>query len=186
MKIFQRITLWYNLRKLKKIKPKREDATLVYTDSEGNKWYTVSPASLHATRGLTAWLLSDDIKRGLTADMLKIGFERMSKYYNEGKPSEAFKIIGVLEAALDLYATPEVLMNIATCYTFLNNEPDEYKAAYQKKKRDIWEKDFECKAFFLQYATNYTKQHSESPPSNVQEYFQEMKPVLDLINKHLK
>lgn len=183
--LWKNIILWYNLRKLKKIKPKHEDAALVYTDSQGNKWYTVSPSSLHATRALTAWVLTKDLDYGLTRDKLLNGFKKINELINKGNITDASKVLGVLEAAMDLYCEPEVLLNIATCYTFLNDEPEEYKEHIQKKKKDIFEKDYECKSFFLSYAISYTKKFSQSPPPNAQEYFQEVKPLIDQINYHL-
>lgn len=186
MKLKDRISLWWNIRKLKHVKPKREDAALVYTDNQGNRWYTVSPASLHTTRSLTAWVLSEDAEYSLTRERLSSGLKKVNEYINKGNITDASKILGVIEASLVIYATPEILLNIATCYTFINDEPDEYSERFQKIKRDVWEKDFDCKSFFLQYALSYTKKHSESPPQNAQEYLQKIKPVMDQINYHLK
>lgn len=186
MKLKKAIQLWWYKRKISKLKPKREDATLVYTDAQGNKWYTVSPASMHATRALTAWVQTKDLDFGITREKLQRGLNKITDLLNENKPSDASEIVGVLKAALDIYAEPEVLLNIASCYTFLNDEPDEYKEHIQKNKKDIWEKDYECRSFFLQYAITYTDKHSKSQVKNAQEYLQGVKPVLDQINYHLQ
>lgn len=168
----------------KSISPITDGFTHIYTDALGNKWYSIAnPANIHATRALTAWTYSRDAEYGLTKEQRLIGYSKMNEALNKKDISSLAKILGVFEAAEDLYATPNILLNLATCYTFLNDEKnDSYKDFIQQKKRDIWDSDLVCKAFFLQWSVQFMQQRSQSQNVNVLEYLEQAKPVLDQID----
>lgn len=164
-----------------------EGFKLIYTDNKGNKYYSlVNPANLHATRALMAWTYSKDSEFGLTTKKLKGLLERINESVNKKDIATIAKITGVMEAALDLYAEPEILINLATCYVFLNDEKNEgYKDFIQQQKLDLWKSDNDARSFFLQFAVQYTSKYSELQRLNVLDYLERAKPVLDQINYHL-
>lgn len=182
----------FNLFSYFKSKPQAERTTtegfkLLYTDSQGNKWYCITnTANIHASRALTAWAFSKDAEYGLTREKLSLGLEKINEAVNKNRLSDVAKVTGVLEAALSLYAEPEIMLNLATCYTFLNNEQnDGFKDFIQEKKREIWNSDPDCRAFFLQWSVQFMQRFSESQSTNVLDYLERVKPVIDQINFQL-
>lgn len=164
-------------------KPK-DGFKLIYTDSLGNKWFTINNyANLFATRSLMAWNYSKDSEYNLTEEQRLTAYEKMNEGVNKKDIASIAKIVGVMEAAEKLYCAPVILLNLATCYVFLNDEAnDGYKDFIQDKKREIWESDIDCKAFFLQWSTQFTKRYSELQKLNVLDYLERAKPILDQIN----
>lgn len=156
----------------------------IYTDSKGNNWYTIqNPANLHATRALTAWTFSRDAEFGLTRDKLHLACEKINEGVNKKDIAQIAKVTGVIEAALSLYAEPEILLNLATCYTFLNDEKnDGYLDYVQDKKREIWQSDNDCKAFFLRWSVQFIRMSSELQKENVLEYLEKSKAIIDQVN----
>lgn len=177
---------WQSKRPL--TKPTPEGFKLIYTDSQGNKWYCINnSANIHATRALTAWAFSKDAEYGMTREKLSLACEKINEAVNKNKISDVAKVTGVIEAALSLYAEPEIMLNLATCYTFLNDEAnDGFKDFIQEKKRVIWQSDAECKAFFLQWSVQFMQRFSESQSTNVLDYLEKVKPVIDQINFQLQ
>lgn len=161
---------------------------LLYTDAQGNKWHTITNhANIHATRALTAWAFSRDAEYGLTREKLSIACEKLNEAVNKKDIASIAKITGVIEAALTLYAEPQILLNLATCYTFLNDEKnDGFKDFIQDKKREIWQSDNDCKAFFLQWSVTFMKRFSELQNTNVLAYLEKSKPVTDQIDLLLR
>lgn len=156
----------------------------IYTDSKGNKFYALNnPANLHATRALPAWVFARDSEYSMTKERRIAAYEKINECVNKKDLASIAKIVGVMEAAEQLYCEPEILLNLATCYTFLNDEKnDSYKDFIQEQKRDIWNSDSEAKSFFLQWSLQYTAKYSASLKLNVQEYLGKVKPILDQIN----
>lgn len=185
-RLIGKIKLWFILRQVKKrMQPANDEGKkLLYTDKFDNKWYTlINPANLHPARALNAWTFSKDSEFGMSQQKLKKATERINEALNKNDLASIAKINGVIEAALDLYAEPAILLNLATCYTFLNNEKNEaYVDTVQDHKRTIWENDPDCKSFFLQFALQFTARFSESQKLNVQEYLAKAKPITDMID----
>lgn len=163
--------------------PTPDGFKLLYTDVQGNKWYGIlNHANLHASRALTAWAFSRDAEYGLTKDRLLLACEKINDAVNKKDIASIAKIIGVIEAGLSLYAESEIMLNLATCYTFLNDEKnDGYKDYIQDKKREIWQADKDCRAFFLQWSVQFMQQFSELQNSNVLEYLESTKAIRDQI-----
>lgn len=172
------------------MQPANEGKKLVYTDKYNNKWYILNnPANLHATRSLAAWSFTKDSEFGVTRDKLRKALDLIDTELNSEKAVDRANIAnvtGVLRAGLELYAEPEILLNLATCYTFLNDEKDELKDHAQEQKKAIWTSDEGCKAFFLQFALQYTHKYSESQKLNVQEYLEQTKAIRDKIEHTLR
>jgi hypothetical protein len=186
--MIDKLKTWWALRKLTKAtEPQKSGFKLIYTDSQKNKWYTVTNFSnLHTSRALMAWVFQGDSDYGMTSEKRQIAYEKMNTAINDGDLSTLAKIVGILESADKLYAEPEILLNLATCYTFLNDEKnDSYLEWIQEDKRKIWAGDPDCKSFFLQFAASFTQKFSESQEKNVQEYLEKARPVLNQINKNL-
>lgn len=161
---------------------------LVYTDTKGNKWYALkNPANLCAERALAAWAFKEDSRYSLTRDNLKGILARMNDAVNKGDMATISKSIGVIESALDLYCTEEILLNIATVYTFLESEENTGIQDYiTERKRQIWRDDVSCRSFFLQFAYPLTASYSELPELNVLTYLSQMQPLLNHINSQMK
>lgn len=172
----------------KKAAPTQDGFKLLYTDRQSNKWYAINnAANIHATRALTAWSFSRDAEFGMTRERLSIACEKLNEAVNKKDIATIAKVTGVIEAGLTLYATPEILLNLATCYTFLNDETNEgFKDFIQEKKRDIWSTDADCKSFFLQWSVTFIQRFSELQNTNVLDYLQNAKPILDQIDFQLR
>lgn len=168
-------------------KPK-EGFKLIYTDSKGNKYYTLSnPANLHTSRALPAWVFSKDSEYTLSREKFRQAFQRINEAVNKKDLASIAKVVGVMEAGMDLYAEPEILLNLATCYVFLNDETnDSYKDYIQEQKRELWKADKDAQSFFLQFAVQYTVNYSELQKLNVLDYLEKAKPVIDQINYHIQ
>lgn len=161
-----------------------EGTKLLYTDTKGNKFYALNnPANLHATRALPAWVFARDSEYGMTAERRRTAYEKINDCVNKKDLATIAKVVGVMEAAEQLYCEPEILLNLATCYTFLNDEKnDSFKDHYQEQKRDLWKHDSDAKSFFLQWSLQYTSKYSASLNLNVLEYLEKVKPIIDQIN----
>lgn len=157
---------------------------LIYTDKAGNKYYGLNnPANLHATRALMAWNYAKDSEHGMTKQRRKLAFDKINESVNKKDLATIAKVVGVMEAADDLYAEPEILQNLATCYVFLNDEKNEgYKDHIQQEKIELWKSDHDARSFFLQYALQFTSKYSELQRLNVLDYLEKAKPVIDQIN----
>lgn len=166
----------------------QEGFTHIYTDRQGNKWHTINnPANIHATRALTAWAFSRDAAFGMSREQLSIACDKLNDAVNKKDIATIAKVVGVIEAGLTLYSTPEILLNLATCYTFLNDEKNEgYKDFIQDKKREIWNTDADCKSFFLQWSTRFIQKSSELQNTNVLDYLEKVKPIIDQIDFQLQ
>lgn len=187
MKWFKKLKAKYFPSKLPIEEKPQDGFKLIYTDKQDNKYYCLNnPANLHATRALMAWTYSKDSEFGLTTKKLKGLLERINESVNKKDIATIAKITGVMEAALDLYAEPEILINLATCYVFLNDEKNEgYKDFIQQEKLELWKSDNDARSFFLQFAVQFTLKYSELQRLNVLDYLERAKPVLDQINYHL-
>lgn len=185
--LINRIKLYFLLRKVKKtMQPANEGKKLVYTDKYNNKWYIMqNQANLHATRSLAAWSFTKDSEFGIGRDKLKKALDMIETELNNEKAVDRVNIgniTGVLKAGLELYAEPQILLNLASCYTFLNDEKEELKDYAQEQKKAIWTSDNDCRSFFLQFALQYTHRYSESQKLNVQEYLEKTKAIRDQIS----
>lgn len=188
-RLWGRIKLYFVLRRIKKtMKPVNDEGKkYLYTDKFDNKWYTlINPANLHPARALNAWIFAKDSEYGMSSEKLKTATEKINEAINKNDLATIAKVNGIIEAALELYAEPAILLNLATCYTFLNNEKnDAFVDHIQDNKRAIWENDPDCKSFFLQFALQFTVKFSESQKLSVQEYLEKAKPITDLISSTL-
>lgn len=171
---------------------------LAYTDASKNKWYALkNSARIPAERALQAWIYSEDSKFGLTREQLKALMAKANENLNRNDLVSAAKIIGVVEAALELYCTEEILLNLASVYFFLNEESKPVKNGlgqdtfpvidyFQEQKRKIWSEDLPCRSFFLQQSYQFTERYSQQAQLNVLEYLKEVKQISDLIKLHTK
>ena len=184
-----KVSRWLLMRKIKKIAEPPTDKELVYTDKSGNRFYVLkNPANLPAERCLPAWVYTNDSEYGLTSARLRYGFAKQKEAINKPNPDlvTISQIIGAFEAADSLYCEPEILLNLASVYTTMNDERfDEFADYIQKEKRRAWDKDNEAKSFFLQFAYRFSKKYSEQPKLNVLDYLKKVKPVLDQIGLNL-
>lgn len=188
-KLWQSLLLKFYLRKIKQAtEPQKDGFKFLYKDSLGNKWYTVSnAANIHASRSLMAWVFQKDMEFGINAEKRQVLYSKMNEAVNKGDISTIAKLTGLLEAGETLYAEPTILLNLITCYTFLNDEKnDGYLEWVQEKKREIWSSDNDCKAFFLQFAVNFTEKFSQSQNKNVLDYLDKVRPLINQINHVLK
>lgn len=187
--IKNKIVIWWTFRQLEKIAEPPIAKELIRTDKFGNKFYKLkNPSNIPAERALHAWVFSDDIEYSLTRERLQWGMDKLKEAINRQQPDlvTISQVIGAFEAALSLYAEPEVLLNLASVYVTMNNETfDTYADYEQKLKREMWDKDPDSKSFFLQLAYQYSKKYSEQPKLNVPSYLKKIKPVLDQINLNL-
>lgn len=163
------------------------DLKLCYTDKKGNAYYCMTnPAIIPAQRALAAWVVSKDAEFGLSREKMKLCLDKAKKALNKSDIVEASQAIGIIESAMDLYAESEILLQLATCYIFLNDEnPKEYSNEVQKKKRKLWDEDAEAKSFFLQFAYRLTRRYGEQPQLNVREYLEKVSPVLKELEFYL-
>lgn len=171
---------------------------LIHTDQKGNKWYALkNPARIPAERALQAWIYTEDSKFGLSREQHKALLAKVNENFNKGDYASAAKIVGVMEAALDLYCTEEILLNLASVYFFLNDESKPIKNSLgqdtypiydyiQEEKKKIWQEDLTCKSFFLQSSVQFIQRFSEQPQLNAPEYLEETKQVRELINFYLQ
>lgn len=152
---------------------------LIYTDKFKNKWYALkNPARIAAERALTAWAYTEDSNYSLDRKNLKTILEHINNAINANNLSEVAKLTGLIEMCMELYCHDEILLNLASVYTFLNDEKNEGAHDYiLQKKREIWETDNECKSFFLQWSWQYTARYSEQPQLNVREYLEKVVKV---------
>lgn len=183
--------LWWLINKLKLPKPSlngHDGFKHIYTDAQGNKWYAINnPANLHAMRGLTAWAYSKDAEFGLTREKLLIACEKINDGVNKKDIASIAKVVGVIEAALTLYAEPEIMLNLATCYTFLNDEKNTgFLDHVQQKKRELWQQDPVCKAFFLQWSVQFIQRFSASQNTSVLDYLEQSKATVEQIDLLLR
>lgn len=151
----------------------------VYQDKFGNKWYALkNPAKIAAERALTAWAYTEDSNYSLNRKNLRTILDNINNAINTNNLAEIAKLIGLVEMCLELYCHDEILLNLASVYTFLNDEKNEGVHDYMlEKKREIWETDSNCKSFFLQWSWQYTARYSEQPQLNVPEYLEKVAQV---------
>ena len=186
------IKSWLSFKRKKK--PNPSQMYEVYTDKQGNKWYALkNPAHIDAERALSAWAYMEDSKYSLSRENRKAILDGINGGINRNDLSTIAKLVGVMEAAEELYCHDEILLNLASVYCFLNDEIKpktgidgrEYYPLVdyvQEQKRKIWSEDKDAKSFFLQFAYQYTARYSEQPRLNVPEYLEKVKPVIENIN----
>lgn len=162
-----------------------ESRNHVFTDIDKNKWFAVDPQKMHTSRVMMAWIFSRDSQYSLSREKLKTAIDKIKEALNKKDIVEASQILGVIDAATELYCEESILLNLACCYSQLEGEPEEYKDQWQQQKREIWSKDIFCKSFFLQYAVKFTARSGELQGLSVLNYLEQAKPTIDLINYHL-
>ena len=170
---------------------KRKDPPLalkkIYTDKEGNNYFTwKDPTEIPIHRANMAQMFSRYADLLLTKSLLSTLVDKALEECDNGKLTKVAVLLNEIKIREDLYAEPETLLQLATCYVMLKGEsPHEYNQHEAQKKLNLWDSDHEAKSFFLQFAYQCTTSYSENSDKSILDYLKEMDPVISRMPKIL-
>jgi hypothetical protein len=148
--------------------------TMVYTDKEGNKWYSFDDlTAIPYTRNFAATKISSLYALGLSKDDLT-GF--ISKQKAVLKPSDpnkmndtekyekAYSLLMDFESkAMNATDAVKQMSSLVCVYFTINDEPiDSFDGKLQDRKMSILEADYEAHCFFLNSLINLTEHYTTS------------------------
>lgn len=134
----------------------------IYEDASGRSWFEYTDKmNIPATRSLAAEVATRFADMNITKDKLKGLILKMKENANEGNVVSLFSILQEIEFRLDFVGEEETLIEIASIYFLLEDEPEQLSASFQERKKQIFKEDPDCRAFFLsrvfQLITNYSQ-----------------------------
>lgn len=122
-----------------------------YTDALGNKWYKwKSQLDMAPLRAFRVEVATKMANLGLTEAIYDMFMDRMVQAVNRNDLQKVGELLGRMKQRRELAAEEKSLQALANVYFLLEGEnPKEPSDFWFGKKKEIWEKDPECYAFFL-------------------------------------
>ena len=157
------------------------EVELVYTDSFGNRWYSfANPLQIPASRALAAQVAATRADMNLTREDLSEYIQEMKGFAESGQVVDLYYLLRVLEDRITWSCEEDSLLAMAEIYFLLNDEPQgKVKESIGKKKREIWAKDEDCRAFFLREAYYLISGYSELSLEAIPNYLRERRSILE-------
>lgn len=176
---------------------------LVYTDIFNNKYYQFKPQFIieiprirtivaeEKLRYIEMYLTKDELKRlmlemenDLTA-VINAALKGVESD-NNSRLSNVFGIINEIKFRLNFLSEENTMLDLSTCYFFLENEnPKIIDDNLINKKLECWKKDYNAKDFFLRSAIPYIQKFTNCSADDILNYLKENKQFSERIKKHL-
>lgn len=150
---------------------------LMYTDALGNEWYTFAdPLRMPAQRALAAEVAATWADLNIAKEDLADYVRRMKAYGNEGDIVRLFHLLTIIEQRLEWACEDKTLLALAKCYYLINDEPIMSPSdQHNRLKDEVWDRDRECRGFFLRSAFVLTKGYSQFSPNDILSYLEVQK-----------
>lgn len=163
----------------------------IYLDKFGNRWFEYSnPLTMPAKRAIAAEIATRYAEFNLTPNELRLLFGEMKKLGNQGNFVDVFALINEVMFRLDYLGEEKTLLELALCYFVLEGEDEQDFSDFDKqRKRELWDKDSDCKAFFLSEGYRRTINYSQTSGEDINAFLKAMEPnaqKLELILRTLK
>lgn len=164
---------------------KNPDMERVYTDKNGNDWYSLkNPFELSGVRGIAAMRAQRYFNMMLSQDTLKQLLEQHDKAAKALDITMCFAIVQDIKNRQSLICEENSILDLVNVYYFLNDEnPDEISDAFLQKKLKLWSEDSICKGFFLKVGLMLTNKLADMSPEDLQKYLEESRMIADRIKK---
>ena len=121
----------------------------------------------------------------LTKPVLKDLIAKMKEHANRGEIVNVFAILQEIEFRLDFVGEEETLIEIASIYYLIENEPEQLSPVFQERKKEMLRNDPEAAAFFLQRVFNVITNYSEFSNTDFLKYLTANKVNAERIRRFL-
>ena len=171
--------------------PERIPLRHIYTDKAGRKWYEyANPMTMPAKRAIAAEVATRFAEFNLTPNELRVLFNEMKKQGNQGNFVDVFALINEILFRLEWLGEEKTLLELALCYFIIEGEDEtDFSDRDKQRKRESWETDSDCKAFFLSEAYRRTIRYSQSSGEDITGFLKQMEKdgqKLEVILRTLK
>lgn len=138
------------------IKPEIEEC---YVAKTGDKFYKFkNPLAIPTKRVLDAEVASKMANLGMSVDYFDKKMDELLGYLDKGRITEARTVVMDLKQKSTVATDRMSLELLANCLFLVDGEnPAATSQKFLAKKREIWEKDPECYAFFLMQAFGHIR-----------------------------
>lgn len=135
----------------------------VYTDNTGSRWYQfTAKIALPAQRSIAAEVAARHAELCMSPKVFVDYLVKMKELCNSGNLVGVAGLLSRMEERATRAAERETLLDLANCYFLLEGEnPKQITQSWSKRKREIWDKDQDCEAFFLICANALIRSSSE-------------------------
>lgn len=157
---------------------------LLYTDSEGRKYYGfISPIeNLSASRAVVAESKMRYAQLCITQEVLDDICSKIILAANKQRTADVAILANDLKTRNSLIAEETTLLDLAACYVLSESEG---MGVVDFAKIENWKADPLAKDFFLLMAFQLTKQFSTISAVDLQKYLQESQLILTQLNNNL-
>jgi hypothetical protein len=151
----------------------------IYTDIFNNKYYTLKdPTKISLKRSIAAESALRAAEFCITKEKLRELVQKAKDAILASDASTAIHILHEILIRSEYAAEENTLINLATVYVYLENEPiAQYADYWQEKKKELWKKDEDALNFFLLLAWNLTRQYSNMSDIDILTYLKSIKEI---------
>ena len=163
-------------KKKKKLKPDSKHELLkIYTDKDGRDWFEFAEKmNVPAKRAIAAEVATRFAEMNLTKEKLTELIFKMKDHAENGKIVDLFAILNEIEFRLNFIGEEETLLEFASVYFMLPEEPaDDVSETWTAKKKEILKNDSSAKAFFLSRAYLIITNYSQLSAKDFERYLKE-------------
>jgi hypothetical protein len=148
------------------------DASLMYTDSKGGKWYAFDkPLAMPAARAVSAELAAEWALMNFTPADLLAYINKMKEFGNKGQVVDMFGTLHYMEQRVQWAMEAKSMLELAKCYFVIDDEPLQMQTEkHDELKEARWKEDADCRGFFLRQAFVITKGYSGFSEIDIQDY----------------
>lgn len=157
---------------------------LVYKSKTGHEFYAhKNVLDLSPSRGVSAAradrFVGMKLSEGNLKDLVNVAIDGINK--NQDLVG-AVSILHLIKYRLEFLSEENSLLDLASIYYFLKDEDPEFTSEHHNTiKRDIWNKDDECRSFFLHIAIGLTKRFSDTPEEDLMKFLNQTKEISERI-----
>lgn len=145
-----------------------------YVDKLGNKWYKMTNfLNIPTKRAIEAKIAHNHADLCVSPEVFDSAMNKLVIYLNQKNTVKASEIVTNLQHRRTYAADEQTLLNLINCYFLLEGEPAEDTNPYWfDKKKEIFSKDKECYAFFLNSSFLTLRNVSELSDTGILDYLQ--------------
>jgi hypothetical protein len=152
---------------------------LIYESKSGEKWFTFyDPLQIPYKRAIQAEAMTRMAEFNITKERLQLFIDKFTEASAKKDWILNNHILYQLQVNLLENAEEQTLMNLAACYIVGENENlNDISSQEMKIKIDLWSKDSELCAFFLQFAWMCTRQYGKNSNLDILNYLKKVRKM---------
>lgn len=133
-------------------KTAHEQRKPIYTDKNGNTYYTCDIARHHGSRRVALQAILDQMSRGIDNERLYKLLNTASEHIMANRKQDAVYAIANIKARTADITNHSLLYRAALLCIYLDKEPDDYSKQWADKKDRLWQADEDARFFFMHWS----------------------------------